>query len=89
MDSLTSTTQQPLNGAEPSDEQPRSATHKWVPILDLLGTETRLEVPIELTRETFDEMTRNLDATIVHQLLRKYNKVSPDLRRLDKRWLRS
>jgi len=56
---------------------------RWIPILDLLGARTRVEVPVTLTQESFERL--NLHPFIGTQVLKRYKKVN-DVRVLEARW---
>ena len=57
----------------------------WVPIIDLLGNRSAIEVDEEMTYDDFVRLTNEMNPAILRQVIRRYVKIG-NIRRLHPRW---
>ena len=58
---------------------------KWVPIDDLMGIRSSIEVPVTMDREKFDELKATLHPFVFAQVLKRYNNIG-SIKVLQERW---
>ena len=59
----------------------------WVPIKDLLGLQSAIEVDEEMTYDDYVRLSNEMNPAILKQVIKRYVKIG-NIRRLHQRWMR-
>lgn len=71
-----------------NDDTSTEHTEIWLPIIDLMGIDGALCVPIELTRDTYAQWQSRHDPFILKQLMKHYVTIDANIKRVSARALR-